>query len=425
MAAACADVTVTPRRRGRRRLARSIARRSGRDAGVDKVLEHQAAGVAPAPAVSAGARQPRQHPCRRGHREAGRAEVTEQAAELGGQVGAAASDQSRMPVITSELRVDEDVLGAEVVVGPRQGVRSRAGRRGRGEEAGDRRPFARPTGGGRHVANGGVVGQPRREAVVDRDRPHSGLAGAERGEDRADLLRPGGRALGRRALEGDEGVERRAGYAPVGDEPHRASSDDGVGDQVAERARTRRRMTATSGGLGVAGSSASPSMAPRTIHGEAVGARRSATPRGPSRRLRASRRARADQAGGEPTASSASTMDGPYRRARIGAAMADQELKAGSRWQSVVDDTQVIVVKAPNAAVELQCGGHPMVPVGGEVPERPVDRSGVRRTDRHREALPRRGDGIELLATKGGAGTLALDGTAIPLKDAKPLPASN
>ena len=48
--------------------------------------------------------------------------------------------------------------------------------------------------------------------------------------------------------------------------------------------------------------------------------------------------------------------------------MTDQELKPGSRWQSVVDDTQVIVVKAPNAAVELQCGGHPMVPVGSEVP---------------------------------------------------------
>ena len=33
--------------------------------------------------------------------------------------------------------------------------------------------------------------------------------------------------------------------------------------------------------------------------------------------------------------------------------------------------------------------------------------------------------GLELLATKGGAGTLARDGIKIPLKDAKPLPASD
>ena len=33
--------------------------------------------------------------------------------------------------------------------------------------------------------------------------------------------------------------------------------------------------------------------------------------------------------------------------------------------------------------------------------------------------------GLELLVTKAGAGTLALDGVAIPLKEAKPLPSSD
>ena len=75
--------------------------------------------------------------------------------------------------------------------------------------------------------------------------------------------------------------------------------------------------------------------------------------------------------------------------------------------------------------VVLQCGGHPMVPVGSEVP------AGLTTTRRSPEptAIGKRfhdeASGIELLATKGGAGTLALDGTAIPLKDAKPLPASD
>jgi hypothetical protein len=105
--------------------------------------------------------------------------------------------------------------------------------------------------------------------------------------------------------------------------------------------------------------------------------------------------------------------------------MTDQELKAGSRWQSVVDDTQVIVVKAPNSAVELQCGGHPMVPVGSEIP------TGLTLDPNFSEPTPigkryfDEASGIELLATKGGQGTLALNGTKIPLKDAKPLPASD
>lgn len=36
-----------------------------------------------------------------------------------------------------------------------------------------------------------------------------------------------------------------------------------------------------------------------------------------------------------------------------------------------------------------------------------------------------KGGRIELLVTKGGQGSLALYGVAIPLKDAKPLPSSD
>lgn len=102
-----------------------------------------------------------------------------------------------------------------------------------------------------------------------------------------------------------------------------------------------------------------------------------------------------------------------------------QELKPGSRWQSAVDDTQVIIVKAPATAVELQCGGHAMVPVGGDVP------AGLATDPAFAEPTPigkrfaDEASGLEVLATKGGAGTLGLDGVAIALKDAKPLPASD
>ncbi len=105
--------------------------------------------------------------------------------------------------------------------------------------------------------------------------------------------------------------------------------------------------------------------------------------------------------------------------------MADQELKPGSRWQSVVDETQVIVVKAPNASVELQCGGHPMVPVGSEAPGGLTIDPAFSEPTAIGKRFADEATGTELLATKGGAGTLALNGTAIPVKDAKPLPASD
>ena len=105
--------------------------------------------------------------------------------------------------------------------------------------------------------------------------------------------------------------------------------------------------------------------------------------------------------------------------------MTDQELKPGSRWQSAVDDTQVIVVKAPSSAVVLQCGGHPMVPVGSEVPTGLTLDPAFSEATAIGKRFADEASGLELLATKAGAGTLALDGVAIPLKDAKPLPASD
>jgi hypothetical protein len=105
--------------------------------------------------------------------------------------------------------------------------------------------------------------------------------------------------------------------------------------------------------------------------------------------------------------------------------MTDAELKPGSRWSSVVCDTQVIVVRPPTTSVVLQCGGHPMVPAGADIP------TGLTLDPAFAEATPigkRFADeetGLEVLATKGGAGTLSRDGIRIPLKDAKPLPASD
>ena len=101
------------------------------------------------------------------------------------------------------------------------------------------------------------------------------------------------------------------------------------------------------------------------------------------------------------------------------------ELKPGTRWASQVCDSEVVVVRAANRSVSLECGGHPMVPVGDagaaglELDPSFAEGSLIGKRFADPDA------GVELLVTKAGAGTLAIDGVAIPLKDAKPLPSSD
>jgi hypothetical protein len=102
-----------------------------------------------------------------------------------------------------------------------------------------------------------------------------------------------------------------------------------------------------------------------------------------------------------------------------------EQLKPGSRWRSAVCSTEVVVVKAPAEPVSLECGGHPMVAIDGEPPGGltldPAFAEGTKMGKRFADP----DTGIELLATKGGDGTLAVGGVAVPQKDAKPLPSSD
>src|SRR5256885_13032178 len=101
------------------------------------------------------------------------------------------------------------------------------------------------------------------------------------------------------------------------------------------------------------------------------------------------------------------------------------ELKAGSRWRSAVCDTEVVVVRAPTSEQTLECGGHPMIAHDAERPAGlEIDATHSAGTQMgKRFADP--DSGIEVLATKGGAGSLSLSGRALALKDAKPLPSSD
>ena len=100
------------------------------------------------------------------------------------------------------------------------------------------------------------------------------------------------------------------------------------------------------------------------------------------------------------------------------------ELKPGTRLRSQVCSAEVIVVKAPTGAVEVCCGGAPMVTLDAAPESRPIDeahRGGTLLGKRYADEAA----AIELLCTKAGEGSLSLGATPLPVKDAKPLPSSD
>ncbi|KUH80299.1 MULTISPECIES: hypothetical protein [unclassified Mycobacterium] len=98
--------------------------------------------------------------------------------------------------------------------------------------------------------------------------------------------------------------------------------------------------------------------------------------------------------------------------------------KNGTRLQSQVCDTQVIVVRSAESLDDLRAGGAPMVPIDAQkAADLTIDPDfadgnamGKRYVD---------DNGAEVLVTKAGAGTLSIGNTPLSLKEAKPLPASD
>ena len=100
-------------------------------------------------------------------------------------------------------------------------------------------------------------------------------------------------------------------------------------------------------------------------------------------------------------------------------------LRAGLKLHSAVCDAQVVVVKAPSDAVEVGCGGAPMLEDGQAT-------DGAATLDASLGDGPQLGKryadddlGLELLCTRAGTGALTVDGRPLLLKGAKPLPSSD
>nr|WP_090340324.1 hypothetical protein [Mycolicibacterium malmesburyense]CRL69404.1 hypothetical protein CPGR_01237 [Mycolicibacterium malmesburyense] len=99
-------------------------------------------------------------------------------------------------------------------------------------------------------------------------------------------------------------------------------------------------------------------------------------------------------------------------------------IKNGTRLQSQVCDTQVIVVRSADSLDDLRAGGAPMVPIDAEKDAGaqldPAFADGNAMGKRYVDD-----NGAEVLVTKAGAGTLSVGTTPLSLKEAKPLPASD
>jgi hypothetical protein len=100
------------------------------------------------------------------------------------------------------------------------------------------------------------------------------------------------------------------------------------------------------------------------------------------------------------------------------------KFRAGQPLVSAVDSTTVIVVRAPEAECTLTCGGVPMAAPDQPAPVAEPDPSLMGGTQLGKRYVDE-ADTMQVLCTKAGNGTLALDGKPLVLQTAKPLPASD
>lgn len=96
-------------------------------------------------------------------------------------------------------------------------------------------------------------------------------------------------------------------------------------------------------------------------------------------------------------------------------------VKPGSKLKSAVCDTEVMVIRSAEGVIE--CGGAPMSP------DRPAQAGPISAPFAGGTLIGKRyvdaAGKFELLCVKAGRGSLSVDGVALSVKDAKPLPASD
>lgn len=101
------------------------------------------------------------------------------------------------------------------------------------------------------------------------------------------------------------------------------------------------------------------------------------------------------------------------------------ELKPGSRWRSAVCDGEFVIVRPAKTEVTVECGGRPLLPhaIARDPSASPEAKhaGGVAAGKRYNDPKT----GLEVLCSKAGAGSLAVDGRPIGAAEAKKLPSSD
>lgn len=100
------------------------------------------------------------------------------------------------------------------------------------------------------------------------------------------------------------------------------------------------------------------------------------------------------------------------------------ELTTGKRLRSGVCTTEVIVVKAPTASIDLTCGGEPMREISSTEPAGTLDpayAAGTALGKRYHHAASQ----LEVLCTKSGDGSLAVGAEQLEIQEPKKLPSND
>lgn len=100
------------------------------------------------------------------------------------------------------------------------------------------------------------------------------------------------------------------------------------------------------------------------------------------------------------------------------------ELKVGQTLFGAQDQTAVIVVRAPKADVVVRCGDREMVSEKPELRETGDDAAAGDGTVVGKRYIGLDG-GLELLCIQPGPSPLSVDGQALEIKQARPLPSSD
>jgi len=100
------------------------------------------------------------------------------------------------------------------------------------------------------------------------------------------------------------------------------------------------------------------------------------------------------------------------------------QLRVGLALASAVDSTNIIVTKAPAGEVALTCGGVPLIAKGSDAPKVEADPEHLKGSLLGKRYVDS-ADVVEVLVTKGGEASLALDGVLLEVAGAKALPSSD